>query len=633
MEEPKYFKSVKQSVWRSKFKSLEEYYNLGGNIDIDTGRIQYDPQYYYFDKYEIQIDPDEPLENLEKYDPIRRKKELIKCADSFSYFCHKYVKILHPMRGLIPFVLFKYQRKTISDYENYRFNIISKFRQGGLTTVTLLWGLWRCMFQLDQQIMLLSKTDREATDIGMMIDKSCENMPEWLKPRKDAKWNDHLKMFTDTGSALKFYSPEAARGKSVTFLIVDECAFIDDMERHWKAMWPILSTGGSCTLISTVNGLGNWYEQTYHEAKEKLNKFHIIDLDYWEHPDYNDEKWVAEQKAQLGEKGFRQEVLREFQGSGETYFTAKIITSLTEQTRNNFPSRKLYSKWANQTGRVAQLESDQNRGAMWVWKEPVDGHEYILAADCAEGQGDNNDSSVFQIIDTATLEQVVEFYSNTVIPHEFAQVINEVATYYNNALVVVENMGPGGAVLSSLQHTLYYDNLHYENTKSVNSKPGIKMSSTTRPLYLESLQNRLTNETVRINSSRFVCELQTFEYNKVTRKAQAQKGKHDDSIMAMCIGLYTRDTLLRDLPMGAERPKEAMQIVKSQVYEEIKRELLEGSPEDLLSEDDVDLLAPEKDNYTSGFTYIPERKSDRLLREFGWAINWIIFGWSLYNGL
>jgi hypothetical protein len=617
MEETRYFKSAKDSVWRSNFKSLDDYYRSGGNYDPEIGRLQYDPKYYNFDKFELQIDPDEPLENIEKYDPIRRKKEMIKCSDSFAYFCHKYVKILHPMRGLIPFVLYKYQRKTIYDYETNRFNIISKFRQGGLTTVTLLWGLWRCMFQLDQQIMLISKTDREATDIGMMADRACENLPEWLKPKKDGKWNDHLKQFTDTGSALKFYSPEAARGKSVTFLIVDECAFIDDMEKHWKAMWPILSTGGSCTLISTVNGLGNWYEQTYREAKDRLNKFHVIDLDYWEHPDYNDESWVSEQKAQLGEKGFRQEVLREFQGSGETYFSAKIINGLTEQTRSNYPSRKLFPKWANQAGRVAQLDNDDNKGAMWIWKEPVEGHEYILSADCAEGQAENNDSSVFHIIDTATLEQVVEFYSNLIIPHEFSQVINEVATFYNNALVVVENMGPGTAVLSALQHTLYYDNLYFENNKNANAKPGIKIGQSNRSLYLESLQNRLTNQTVRINSMRFVCELQTFEYNKVTRKAQAQKGKHDDAIMAMCIALYVRDTLLRDLPMGAERPKESVQIIKNAVYEEIKKQLLEGSPEDLLADDEIDILAPEKDSYYGGYTYIPERKYDKLLREFG----------------
>jgi hypothetical protein len=619
MDQPVFFKSKKDSVWRGKHATLRDFYLSGGEVNKKTGKLQYDPQYYKFDKYELEIDPDEPMSSVEAYDAHRQQKEIVKCCNSFFYFCHKYVKILHPMKGLIPFVLYEYQRKVIRDYENYRFNIISKFRQGGLTTVTLLWGLWRCMFQMDQQIMLLSKTDREATDIGMMVDRSVENFPEWLKPKKDGKWNDHLKQFTLTGSALKFYSPEAARGKSVTFLIIDEAAFIDDMDKHWKAMWPVLSTGGSCALVSTVNGLGNWYEQTYHDAKDKRNKFHVIDLDYWEHPDYNDEKWVEEQKTQLGEKGFLQEVLREFLGSGDTYFPARVITQLAEQTRNNYPSRKLFPKWVNKMGRIAQLENEHTKGALWVWKEPVDGHEYIIGADCAEGQAENNDNSCFQIIDTSTLEQVAEFYSNIVVPHEFAQVLNEVGIYYNNALVVIENMGPGGAVLSALQHTLFYENLYYEATKgAAANKPGVKIGQVNRTLYLEALQNRLLNQTVRINSLRFATEIQTFEYNPQTKKAEAQKGKHDDAIIAMCIALYVRDSMLRDIPMGAEVPREITATLKSQVYEEIKRELMEGRPEDFLADEDIDLLAPDKDSVLPGVMFNIERRNDRLLREFGW---------------
>lgn len=623
MDQQVFFKSKKDSVWRGKYKTLKEFYDAGGEWLVDPknnkGRYQYDTQYYTLDKYELEIDPDEPAESVEGYNAARCQKEIIKCCNSFAYFCHKYVKILHPMRGLIPFVLYNYQRKVIRDYENHRFNIISKFRQGGLTTVTLLWGMWRCMFQLDQQIMILGRTDRDATDIGMMVDRSLENFPGWLQPKKDAKWNDHLKMFVDTGSALKFYSPEAARGKSVTFLIVDEAAFVDDMEKHWKAMWPVLSTGGSCALVSTVNGLGNWYEQTYHDAKEKQNKFNVIDLDYWEHPDYNDDEWVKEQKAQLGEKGFLQEVLREFLGSGETYFPARIIKQLTEQTRSNYPDRKLFPKWVNKVGRIAQLENEEShRGALWIWSEPVDGHEYIIGADASEGQAENNDNCCFQVIDTATLEQVAEFYSNIIVPHEFAQVLHEVGIYYNNALVVVEDMGPGSAVLSNLQHTLFYENLYFENAKTSKMKPGVKIGLVNRPLYLESLQNRLLNETVRINSVRFAMELQTFEYNPVTKKAEAQKGKHDDAIMAMCLALYTRDSMIRDIPMGAEIPREVTATLKTQVYEEIKRELLEGRPEDLLSDIEVDLLASDKDTILPAVMFNLERRNDKILREFGW---------------
>jgi len=607
----------KEKFWMKTHKNLKDFYEQGGLFEEESGRLQYEPKYYQFDKYELEIDPSETLDDVEIYDSQRQQKEIIKCCNSFPYFCHKYIRILHPMKGLIPFVLFKYQKKVIRDYEENRFNIISKFRQGGLTTVTLLWGLWKCMFQMDQQVMLISKTDREATDTGLIIDRACENLPSWLKPRKEGKWNDHLKMFTDTGSAIKFYSPEAARGKAVTFLIIDEAAFIDDMEKHWKAIWPVLSTGGSCTLISTVNGLGNWYEQTYRDAKEEKNKFHVIDLDYWEHPDYNNEQWVAEQKAQLGEKGFLQEVLREFLGSGETYFPSKVITQLTEQTSNNYPGKKLFPKWTNTTGRMSQLEGEFSKGAMWIWKEPIEGHEYIIGVDCAEGQGENNDNSCFQVIDSSTLEQVAEFYSNIILPHEFSQVLNEVGTFYNSALIVIESMGAGGAVASSLQHNLYYENLYYDTNK-VNSstKPGIKVGQANRPLILECLQNKVINRSILINSIRLVSELQTFEYNPVTKKAQAQKGKHDDAIMAISIALYARESLSRDIPLGAEVPKENINLIKSEIYEEIKKELEECKIEGF-EEEEIDILAPEMDS-----TYTPishfQRKNDNIIKEFGW---------------
>jgi hypothetical protein len=113
-------------------------------------------------------------------------------------------------------------------------------------------------------------------------------------------------------------------------------------------------------------------------------------------------------------------------------------------------------------------------------------------------------------------------------------------------------------------------------------------------------------------------ELQTFEYNPVTRKAEAQKGKHDDAIMAMCMALYIRDSSLRDIPMGAEIPKEITATLKAQVYEEIKRELLEGRPEDFLMDEEIDLLAPDKDSIMPGVIFDLERRNDRLLKEFGW---------------
>ena len=578
----------------------------------------YDKNYYTLHPYELEIDPNESMEDVERYELEKQKKELLKCVDSFEYFCHKYIKILHPIKGLVPFVLFNYQRRVIKEYEENRFNIISKFRQGGLTTVTLLWGLWRCLFKLDQQVMLLSKTDREATDIGMIIDRAVENLPSWLASKKTGKWNDHLKMFPDTGGALKFYSPEAARGKSVTFLIIDEAAFIPDMDKHWKAMWPVLSTGGSCTLISTVNGVGNWYEQTYNDAKESRNMFHVIDLDYWEHPEYNNKKWVEEQKAQLGEKGFLQEVLREFLGSGETYIPSSIVREIWDFTAHNYPLKKLFPKWANKTGRAAQLDGAENKGALWIWKEPVEGKEYIIGADCAEGMGENADNSCFQILEMETMEQVGEFYSNLVPPHIFAQILKEVGVYYNTALLVVEAMSPGGAVLSSLENTLYYENIFYETKKSGSQTAGLKVNRINRPLLLEAMQNRILNKAIKINSARFAAELQTFQFNPVSKKAEAQKGKHDDAISALCAAIYVRDKLINDVPIGADAPKEALSKIQDDVCQEIKKELFDSSYEDFM-EEDISLTSNNSLTSAEEETLINlYRKNGKMLDEFGW---------------
>lgn len=595
------------AVITAKNKTYEDYYYS-----------KYDPQYYVFDKYELEINPYETLEEVAAYSSEKQIEEIKKCCRSFNYFCHKYIKILHPVQGLIPFVLYKYQTNCIHDYENHRFNIIRKFRQGGLTTVTLLWGLWRCMFKLDQQVMLLSKTDREATDIGMIVDRAIENMPEWIKPKKDAKWNDHLKMFTETGGSIKFYSPEAARGKAVTFLIIDEAAFIPDMETHWKAMWPVLSTGGSCSLVSTVNGMGNWYHDHYVGAIEKRNLFHAIDLDYKMHPNYNDPKWLSEQKAQLGEKGFLQEVLCEFLGSGETYISAKTIKRLTEETISNFPIKKLFSQWTNTSGPSFHIEGEFDKGALWVWKEPIVGREYIMGVDVGEGKEENNDNSCIEVLDSTTLEQVAEFYSNQVPVNVFSMIVDQIGKYYNNALAVIEDMGPGGSVLNYLQHVMPYDNLYYENTRSKQEKPGVKMSRTNRPQLLECMENRLLNETVKINSYRFVQELQTFQFSPKTKKAEAAKGKHDDAIISIALALYVRDSMMRDIPIGADVPKDANGMFRADIYEKIKDELEDDSVDSWLQDDDAeDVLASPQDSI-SMWARMYRRKNNNLLAEFRW---------------
>jgi hypothetical protein len=583
---------------------------------VETKEWEIYAQFYDFDQYELEIQIN-PEEDPETFDEQRQLEEFEKCALSFFYFCHKYVKIFHPTEGLLPCILYKYQRFVIKCYEDNRFSIISKFRQGGLTTIAVLWGLWRAMFRTDQKIMVLSKTDREAIAAGEIAKRALEYFPSWLKPKMDGM-SKHEKIFQETGSSLYFYTPEAARGKSVTVLIIDEAAFIDDMESHWKAMYPTISTGGSCFVISTVNGLGNWYEEQYHEAESGKNEFKVIDLDYWLHPEYCAPNWEKTALANMGEKAFQQEILRNFLGSGDTYIPPHIIRELDEQTRDKEPLRILFPKWANKEERVVDWEA----GALWIWKEPKDGCDYIIGVDCAEGVGDDGDNSCFQVLNMQTMEQCAEFISNRVPPNIFSQIIQQIGVYYNVALVVVENNAIGSAVASNLHVSLGYENLYHEIKKRTDARPGVKIGLQNRPVYLEALQNRLINGNLLINSRRFVSELTTFRFDRRKKRAEAQKGRHDDCIMALCIALYTRDMMMHDLPVGIHVPEETTAVFKSEMFELIKREILKDTPDNEL-EGDEELPDPfyiEQTEDETGLALGFRRRNSAILSEFGWVI-------------
>lgn len=545
------------------------------------------------------------------------EQEWIKCAQSFEYFCSKYVKILHPAKGLVSFKLYDFQKRVVREFSENQYNIVSKFRQAGLTTVAVIWGLWRCMFDEHQRVMILSKSDREAIAVGKIIRGVMDHLPDWLKPqmRND---NDHEKEFVETNSVMWFYTPEASRGKAVTFLIVDEAAFVPRMEEHWKAIYPVIQTGGACAIISTVNGIGNWYEETFTRAKDSQNQFHVIELDYKEHPDYNNPEWERKTRANLGEKGWLQEILRQFLGSGDTFIPGSVLQKL--ETMTSPPSHKYFAEWDTTPSEIFEryelANAEYKPGAMCVWKEPRAGREYLIAVDCAVGIGSEGDASVFHVFDMHDYEQVAEFQSNKIQVFNFAQVLSQVGCMYNEALIACENdTGPGMAVLDRLQNTIRYPNLHYSTTLSKRSRPGFSMGKTNRQVCLETMRACLSNYLVKINSARTVRELHTFIYDNETNRAKASSGKHDDLVMALAIALHVADTIQRDMPVGVQDSTDILsKAMLGESMEEVKKELEEYIPDDDMFDgfEDFEDIMPE---ITLASSYL-RRPNEDLLREF-----------------
>lgn len=239
--------------------------------------------------------------------------ELVKCAKDFSYFCENYVIIKSWKDDVknyiqVPFKLYPFQENLFEHWENNRFSIGSKYRQGGFTTLAVIYGLWQCLFKIDQRILYLAKTDRDAVDDGGRVaETALAHLPEWMKGL--SMKNDHTKKF-DTGSMMKFLTPSSCCGIAMDLLIVDEASYFKDMELHWRAMFPILSTGGRCIIQSSVNSDDDWFWERIIDTRAGVGIFKEFKSHYTDRPEFCSATWETQMKANLGMKGWDVDVLQ-----------------------------------------------------------------------------------------------------------------------------------------------------------------------------------------------------------------------------------------------------------------------------------------------------------------------------------
>ena len=69
-----------------------------------------------------------------------------------------------------------------------------------------------------------------------------------------------------------------------------------------------LSTGGNSIILSTPNGVGNFFHRTWVGSEEDENGFNPIRLHWSVHPERNQE-WRDNQETLLGPKGVHKSVI------------------------------------------------------------------------------------------------------------------------------------------------------------------------------------------------------------------------------------------------------------------------------------------------------------------------------------
>jgi len=478
---------------------------------------------------------------------------------------------------------------SVEKNENFLINGLLTHNTG-LSVITAGYVAWRIIFRKDEKILIIANDGDGAVRFLAAVKQFVEYTPTWLLPGSDGKplTNNQKEIVLKNKSfaKAKASSPEAGRGEALTLLVLDETAFIENADTIWMAAGLALSaTHGKCIMVSTPNGTSNLYHNIWTEAEKKQSTFEPDDFVptrvHWKQNPYCAEG-IELREDESGEKVYwspwyegeckrmqydkvkiAQELDLSFEGSKylaiENELISKYDKRLLLPEYQLIDKNKTYYDYKNKPGeRFVNYET-----SFTIFKPYIPGHKYILGGDVARGDG--TDYSTIEIIDIETLEVVAE-YRDKIAPDLFAHVIYNVGMDYGEAYLVVECNSFGLATAIDLSRKMNYKRMHYSKNiqeiivRPYNYKveenetiPGFQTTKKTRPLVVNNIRTHLREGTLKIYSKFLMNEFKTF-IQKGDRP-EAEKGKNDDLIFALGIGLFIRDTEYQNAAASAEMYK------------------------------------------------------------------------------
>lgn len=448
-------------------------------------------------------------------------KEYLKCAQDPIYFIENYCKIVSLDHGLVPFKLYECQREKVKIIHENRKVILMEGRQQGKTTTSAAYILWYTLFQDNKTVAILANKATAAREVLNRYQLMYEHLPQWLQQgvttwnKGDIELENGSKVFTAATSA------SGIRGKSVNMLYVDETAIIPNniAEDFFTSVYPTISAGETTKILLSSTPLGyNHFWKFWNDAEKGNNDFVPLFIPYWKIPG-RDEKWAEEQKRQLGELKYNQEILCNFLGSSLTLIRADIIAKFS-------PSTYKYSK-----------------DGLDVIEEPVKGHTYVMVADTAKGVG--GDYSAFNIIDITEVpyKQVAKYRDNKISPLLYPSIIYKVAKDYNDAYVLIECNS------SEQVPTILYTEMEYENILFVNrgtngqvvsggfgggkTQLGVVTDKKVKRIGCMNFKALVEENKLLIQDIDTIAEISTFIESKGSYAAD--EGYHDDLVMPLVL--------------------------------------------------------------------------------------------------
>lgn len=484
-------------------------------------------------------------------------REIARCANDIVYFAEKYAVVMTD-EGIQRVKLREYQKQMLANLQNERFNIVLASRQMGKTVTASIFNAWFLTFNYDKTTLLLAN---KADSTKEIIDKAkvvIEHLPFYMKPGI-IKY-DVMNVRADNGCRLVGQSTTAKAGIGFTIhnLYLDEFAHIHPtiVDTFYENVYPTLSASkiSRINITSTPNGFNKFYE-IWSAAEKGDNAYTPLRIDWWQHPDRDDE-WYKRELGNLGsEEAFNRQYGNEFVSSSSLLLSPasmkvlrknakKFINHEFEEFDNIHIDVKGYLTWHPDFD--VETCSDPERF-------------FLYSVDIAEGNGgDFSVINVFELVpmkkehmdkvlnpgamyDFFKLEQVAIFKSNEHVIEDFAKILYTLSCeIFNpeNVKMVIEYNTYGDILLKYLstvfpQRNEFEEEMilrfkHRHDSKGL--KMGLKLKSDNKPIFCQNFKKLIENNRIFINDIETVNETSLFGTLK-NGSYGAQMG-HDDMVMS-----------------------------------------------------------------------------------------------------
>lgn len=470
---------------------------------------------------------------------LLNEAEWRRCARDVVYFIETYWHIQTP-DGARVMRLRDAQHEALKHFRDDDRVIVLKARQIGWTTLCAAFTFHQAFFTDDQQIIFLSKGEREAQNILRMVKYGFQRLPDWMRARGPKPTADNLSALPfDNASFIESLpsKKDPARGRTVNLVIVDEWAFLENPEDAWASIEPITDIGGRVIGLSTANGWGNFFHTMWVKAETRVSGF--VPLFYsWRAVPERDDNWYAIKQRDMLPWQLHQEYPttpeEAFIKSGNPVFDGEMLQAMSKRTVE--PRRGYLFSLAP---RAAEFRESRD-GQLAVYEMPDPAQRYVIGADIAEGL-EHGDFSSAHVISINTGHVVAHWHGKT-DPDVFGEhVLAPLGWFYNRALIGPEANNHGLTTCIALKR-LPYPNVYYswtydERSRRQGKKIGWHTTRVTKPLAIDELNMELRNGTLSVPDAATIAELRTYVRDE---KGGMNGSPFDDRVMSLAIANQMR---------------------------------------------------------------------------------------------